>query len=139
MIELAIPYENFTACAMVLDNTTLLRNYTFAWTLTQTIWEDTGWRDEAQFLAWVSWPAALASFGMQMALELRFARGHKAPMLPKFITAWSSYGPQRRGQATPRPPWIGGDIHAAWRQRLLTEQPEWYRDRFPEEMEMEEF
>jgi hypothetical protein len=95
-----------------------------------------GWKHHPATLMWAGHEEALAAYGLAVTAEW-VARGHDDTCDASIV---AELGRRPRAQAQlarlkrALPPWLGDEaFHRAHRSNLLRKDPDWYRERWPDE------
>jgi pyrimidine dimer DNA glycosylase len=133
-----LPYEDFAACARVLDVKRLGKQRVETLQILRALLRpDYGWRNHPAVLMWKGHEEALGRYGIEVCRGWR-ARGFADTCEPKILAELGRLGVHRvRGQdelalAGAVPPWLGDHaLHRSHRSALLRKDPQLYGASFP--------
>jgi hypothetical protein len=119
-----LPFENFAASAMVLDNRRLGKQRVECKQIYLALTEkDYGWKSHPAVKMWRGYESTLALYGQYMCEEW-ILRGFDDSLKPWFA--------ERVAVDNPRPPWLGDEqLHRSHRSNLLRKDVVFYRSYFP--------
>ena len=120
-----LPYADYSASVMALDNKRLGKQRVEAWQIYRAITDpDYGWQNHPAVNMWRGYEDALVKYGLFSCIEW-INRGHNgAKMLGNFVPLYVSI--------VEHPPWLGNhDFHTSHQSNLVRKDSSHYGPMFP--------